>query len=82
MTPTILFQEAYVATTYLNIDFEYDGKFYRAHADYYNGSGIENLEIYEQDKGGGILSDEVADEVVEIGEQLLFDMDIDSNLTF
>jgi len=78
MTPTILYQEAYVATTYLNIDFEYDGKFYIAHAHYYNGSGLENVEIYEQDKEGEIVSDEV----VEIGEQLLFDMDIDSNLTF
>lgn len=78
MEPTILYQEAYVATTYLNIDFEYDSKFYTAHAHYYNGSGLENVEIYEQDKEDEIVSDEV----IQIGEQLLFDMDIDSNLTF
>jgi hypothetical protein len=79
MTPTILFQEAYVATAYfLNIDFEYDSKFYTAQAHYYNGSGLQNVEIYEQDKEGEIVSDEI----IQIGEKLLFNMDIDSNLTF
>ena len=78
MTPTIIYQEAYVATTYLNIEFEYKEKIYVASANYYNGSGLEDIEIYEIKNPTEV----VLDDIHYMGEQLLFDMDIDSNLTF
>ena len=78
MTPSIIYQEAYVATTYLNIEFEYDDKIYLASANYYNGSGLEDIEIYEMKNP----SEVVPDDIQYMGEQLLFEMDIDNNLTF
>ena len=78
MKAEIIFQEAYIPTVYLNIEFKYNDKVYLASAHYYNGSGLENLEIYEVENEHEIVSDEIQ----LIGEDLLFNMDIDSNLTF
>ena len=78
MKAEIIHQEAYVAITYLNIEFKYNDKIYLASANCYNGSGIENLEVYEIENEHEIVSDEIQ----LIGEDLLFNMDIDSNITF
>lgn len=76
-------QEAYVSTMYLNIEFEIDGIEYLAHARYFNGDGIEDIEItYLWDGDNHDEGEPAPDEIYEIGKQLLFDMEIEEHITF
>ena len=76
----ITFQEAYASTLYLNADFEYKGKKYKVTSTYYNGSGIEEIEVLNDDDSN-IKDDDFEDEVLQIGKEIVENMDIDKHIT-
>lgn len=72
-------QEAYATTLYLNADFEYKGDKYRVTCTYFNGDGIEDIEVYYDD--GSFIEGDITTEVYEIGKQIVQDMGIEEHLT-
>ena len=76
----ITFQEAYAYTLYLNADFEYKGNKYKVTSTYYNGSGIEDIEVYNEDDSC-IETDALEDEILEIGKEIVENMDIKKRIT-
>lgn len=76
----ITFQEAYAYSLNLNADFEYKGKKYQVTSIYYNGSGIEDIEVFNEDDSC-IENDALEDEVLQIGKEIVENMDIDKHLT-
>lgn len=70
----ITFQEAYAYSFNLNADFEYKGKKYKVTSTYYNGSGIEDIEVYNED-------DALEDNVLQIGKEIIENMDIEKHIT-
>ena len=80
MKYNITFQEAYAYCINLNADFEYKGKNYKVTSTYYNGSGIEDIEVYNDDDSN-IKNDDFEDEILEIGKEIVEDMDIEKYIT-
>jgi len=80
MKYNITFQEAYAYSINLNADFEYKGKNYKVTSTYYNGSGIEDIEVYNDDDSN-IKNDDFEDEILEIGKEIVEDMDIEKYIT-
>ena len=80
MKYNITFQEAYAYSMNLNADFEYKGKKYKVTSTYYNGSGIEDIEVYNDDDSN-IKNDDFEDEILEIGKEIVEDMDIEKYIT-
>ena len=80
MKYNITFQEAYASTLYLNADFEYKGKKYKVSSRYYNGSGMEDIEVYNDDDSC-IKNDALEDEILQIEVEIVENMDIEKYLT-
>lgn len=81
MNYKITFQEAYAYSLNLNADFEYKGKKYQVTSTYYNKSGlIEEIEVYNEDDSC-IENDALEDEVLQIGKEIVENMDIDKHIT-
>ena len=80
MKYNITYQEAYASTFYLNADFEYKGNKYKVTSTYYNGSGIEDIEVYNEDDSC-IETDALEDEILEIGKEIVENMDIKKRIT-
>ena len=81
MKYNITYQEAYASTFYLNADFEYKGKKYKVTSTYYNGSGIEDIDVYNEDDSC-IEDDALEDNVLQIGKEIIENMDIEKHLTY
>ena len=75
----ILEQEAYAITFTLNADFEYQGKKYRTQGIYYNGDSIVDIEVFNEEDGACIDNEKLEDKLLEIGKEILEDMDIDKH---
>lgn len=71
----VIHQEAYVASFLINVEFEYQGKEYRAEAQYINGGwGMDDIEVY--DENNDFVED---DQIKEIGEKLIDEVNINKN---
>jgi hypothetical protein len=79
MKAKIIYQETYIQSTLLYIDFEYDNTKYTARAYYLNGCNIEDVEVLEYDTAIEILD---SDPIFVIGQDLLENMDIKKHITF
>ena len=80
MEVKINYQETYVSQVFLTIEFSYNNVDYIANATYYNGSHIEDIEVF-------LIYDyteaKVLDEKInEIAKDLFEDMDIEKHITF
>ena len=80
MKYNITFQEAYAYSLNLNADFEYKGKKYKVSSIYYNGDGIDELEVYNDDDSC-IENDVLEDEILQIGKEIVENMDIEKHVT-
>jgi len=80
MKYNITFQEAYAYSINLNADFEYKGNKYKVTSTYYNGSGIEDIEVYNEDDSC-IEDDALEDEILQIGKEIVENMDIEKHIT-
>lgn len=74
------YQEAWISILRLTIDFKFNDVELMATGLYYNGSQIEDIEVYCSDDpeiyfGSG-------DDEFEAGKNLLEEMDLDRHLTF
>ena len=76
----ITFQEAYAYSLNLNADFEYKGKKYKVTSTYFNGSGIEDIEVLNDDDSN-IKDDALEDEILQIGKEIVENMDIEKHVT-
>lgn len=76
MKTNITFQEAWASTIMLKIDFTHKGTKYIASARYFNDSGLDDIEVYQEQSFYG----DVQESVFQIGKELLQDMDIDKHL--
>jgi len=81
MKYNITYQEAYAYSFNLNADFEYKGKKYKVTSTYYNGSGIEDIDVYNEDDSC-IEDDALEDNVLQIGKEIIENMDIEKHLTY
>jgi hypothetical protein len=79
MKAKILYQESYVSRLYLNIDFEYDNMRYTAKCTYINGCVFEDIEILEYSTYKKLSDD---NPIVNIGKELLENMDIEKHVKF
>ena len=80
MEAIINYQETYVSQMFLTIEFTYNNEDYIAHATYYNGSHIENIEVF---LNNDYTENEVLDEKInEITKDLFEDMDVEKYVTF
>lgn len=70
----LIYQEAYVSSFLLNVEFEYQGKVYTAQAPYINGGwGLDDIEVYDENR------EQVYDEeLLEIGEKLICELEINN----
>ena len=80
MKYNITFQGAYAYSFNLNADFEYKGKKYKVTSTYYNGDGMEDIEVYNEDDSC-IENDALEDEILQIGKEIVENMDIEIHLT-
>ena len=80
MKYNITYQEAYAYSFNLNADFEYKGEKYKVTSTYYNGSGMEDIEVYNDDDSC-IKNDALEDEILQIGVEIVENMDIEKYLT-
>jgi len=78
----ILEQEAYVITFSLNADFEYQGKKYRTQGIYYNGDSIVDIEVFNEEDESCIENEKLEEKLLEIGKEILEDMDIDKHFSY
>ena len=76
----ITFQEAYAYSLNLNADFEYKGKKYKVSSMYFNGSGTEDIEVHNDDDSC-IENDALEDEILQIGKEIVENMDIEKHVT-
>ena len=82
----ITFQEAYASILYLNADFKYKGKKYKVCSTYYNGGrtgfvyGIDEIEVLNDDDSC-IDNDALEDEILEVGKEIVENMDIEKYIT-
>lgn len=71
----VTYQEAYASYFLLRVVFEYNGEQYTAQSQYINGGwGIDAIEVC--DDAGQEAHDE---EIVAIGEKLIYDFEINNN---
>ena len=78
----ILEQEAYAITFTLNADFEYQGKKYSTQGIYYNGDSIVDIEVFNEEDESCINNEKLEEKLLEIGKEILEEMDIDKNFTY
>ena len=76
----ILREEAFASILNLNADFEYKEKKYSVSATYLNGDSIEDIEVYYED-GSRIKNNSLEEKLLEMGKEILEDMDIDKHFT-
>jgi hypothetical protein len=76
----ILRQEAFASIFNLNADFEYKGKKYQVNCTYLNGDGLEDIEVFNEDDSC-IENDFLQEKILEMGKEILEDMDIDKHFT-
>jgi len=80
MEVKINYQETYVSQMFLTIEFSYNNEDYIANAIYYNGSHIEDIEVF---LNNDYTENEVLDEKInEIAKDLFEEMDIEKHITF
>ena len=77
MKYNITYQEAYASTMQLNVDFEYKEEKYRATCVYYNGSGLEDIDVYNEKHELSTPEDGL----YEIAKEIFENMDIEKHLT-
>jgi len=73
----VISKEAYASTIYLNSEFFVDGVSYTATAVYYNGEGINSLEVYKTDDEEA----EVKDYIVDLGYDIVSEIEVEKHLT-
>lgn len=76
----ILREEAFATIFNLNADFEYQGKKYQVQCMYVNGDGLEDIEVFNEDDSS-IKNDLIEQKLLEIGKEILEDMDIEKHFT-
>jgi hypothetical protein len=76
----ILREEAFASVFDLNADFEYQGKKYQVHCTYINGDGLEDIEVFNEDDSC-VENDFLEEKLLEMGKEILQDMDIDKHFT-
>jgi hypothetical protein len=76
----VTYQEAWISTLFLSVEFILNGVKLRATCIYYNDCRLEDIEVTIMDQPNSYFSD--IDEEYEIGKQLLEDMDYNKHLTF
>ena len=76
----ILREEAFATIFNLNADFEYQGKKYQVQCKYVNGDGLEDIEMFNEDDSS-IKNDLIEQKLLEIGKEILEDMDIEKHFT-
>lgn len=72
----ILDQEAWASIMHLYVSFEVDGETYAAKGTYYNGSSVEDFEVYNYFTSGDVDND-----IFELGVQLIEDLEVEKHLT-
>ena len=80
MKYNITFQEAYAYSFNLNADFEYKGKKYKVSSTYFQCSEIEDIEVHNDDDSC-IENDALEDEILQIGKEIVENMDIEKHVT-
>ena len=78
----ILEQEAYAITFTLNADFEYQGNKYSTQGIYYNGDSNVDIEVFNEEDESCINNEKLEEKLLEIGKEILEEMDIDKNFTY
>ena len=78
----ILEQEAYAITFTLNADFEYQGKKYSTQGIYYNGDSIVDIEVFNEENESCIDNEKLEEKLLEIGKEILEDMDIEKHFSY
>ncbi len=76
----ILREEAFASVFNLNADFEYQGKKYQVQCTYFNGDGLEDIEVFNEDDSC-VEEDFLEEKLLEMGKEILQDMDIDKHFT-
>ena len=75
----VYYQEAYVSTMFLSVNFNYNDEELTATARYFNDSGLEDIEVYCTGDMGITFND--TDDEYQQGRYLLENMDLDKHLT-
>ena len=77
----ILREEAYVTVFSLNADFEYKGIKYEATCQYYNGGGIEDIDVFRIVEDPGEVNDDWKT-LEKIAKEIFEDMNIEKYITY
>ena len=80
MKAEILNEEAYVTTFSLNTEFKYNGKQYYASCIYYNGDGIEDIDVWNEKEDP--IADYLVDDLYKIAQEIFHNMNIEKHLTY
>jgi hypothetical protein len=76
----VTYQEAWISTLFLSVEFTFNGVKLQATCIYYNDCRLEDIEVTIMDQPNSYFSD--IDEEYKIGKQLLEDMDYNKHLIF